>query len=132
VADVTLNEGDEVHAGALYRRIYPHRDYFKDDRPTSMNFLPPSKPPAKKDLLSFHRAAEVAPSDMLDGHENFGLLEIDAERLWAIGKRVIYTPSKGKGHCDVHGFNKKDGQSRRDAAFASRVVAAPTIAAATS
>ncbi len=64
---------------------------------------------------------------MLDGYNGFGLLEVDAERLWAIGKRVIYSPSKGKGHVDVYGFNKKDDQSRRDAAFASRVVSAPTI-----
>lgn len=63
---------------------------------------------------------------MLEGHDGFGLLEIDAERLWAIGKRVVYTPSKGgPGHVSVCGFTRRDHQARRDAASASRVLTAP-------
>lgn len=124
MANVTYEEGDEVHAGVLYRRIYPHRDYFKDGRATSMNFLPRRG----EDDISLYLMAEKSASEMLEGHAAFGLLEIDAGVLWGAGRRVIYTPSKGgKGHVSAYGFTKRDEQARRDAAFASRVVVLPTI-----
>ena len=54
---------------------------------------------------------------MLEGHERFGLLEIEAAVLWAMGKKVICTPSKGgKGHVIAYGFTKKDAEPRRNAA----------------
>lgn len=126
MADASYKEGDEVPSGALYRRIYPHRDYFKpppENRPSSLNFLPDSN----ETNLSLYRAAEVTPSEVLTGHDGFGLLEIDAETLWALGVRVIYLPSKGKGHVGVFGFTKRDAQPRRDAAIASRVLIAPAL-----
>jgi hypothetical protein len=126
LADANYREGDDVPSGALYRRIYPHRDYFKpppENRPTSLNFLPDKN----EAYLSMFRAAEVSPSEALANHEGFGLLEINAETLWAIGVRVIYQPSKGKGHVGVSGFTKKDAQPRRDAATAARVLIAPRL-----
>jgi hypothetical protein len=128
VADADpLKDGQEVHSGVLYRRIYPHRDYFKrppENRPTSYNFLPD-----KDDEVSMFRAAETTPSEVLEGHERFGLLEIDAEVLYGLGARVIYTPQWGKGHVDVCGFTKRDDQPRRNAAFGSRVLIVPTLPA---
>ena len=124
MADATsYKDGDEVRSGALYRRIFPHRDFFKDGRPTSLNFLPDRGEPS----LSLYRAAEVSPSDVLTGHDGFGLLEIDAEVLWAIGCRVIYEGSIDKGHVGAVGFTKRDAQPRRDAGTASRVLQPPTI-----
>ncbi len=120
------NDGDEVVAGALYRRIYPSGNYFKpppENRPTSLNFLPDTG----EEYVSMFRAAETTPSEVLEGHEGFGLLEIDAEVLWALGKRVIYQPAYGKGHVGVRGFTKRDEQARRDAAFASRLLIRPTL-----
>ncbi len=58
-------------------------------------------------------AAETIPSELLDAHDRFGLLEINAEQLWGLGKRVVYTPAFGKGHVGVYGFTKRDAQSRR-------------------
>lgn len=121
----TYKDGDEVHSGALYRRIFPHRDYFKDGRATSLNFLPDRG----ETSLSLYRVAETTPSDVLTGHDGFGLLEIDAEVLWALGVRVIYQGSRDKGHVGAFGFTKS-AQPRRDAALASRVLQSPTIAAA--
>jgi hypothetical protein len=82
VADTTAppQEGDEVTSGVLYRRIFPNRDYFKpppENRITSLNFLP-----AKGEAdVSMYRAAETTPSEVLEGHEGFGLLMLDAEQL---------------------------------------------------
>ena len=124
MADATYQEGDQVTTGGLYRRIYPNRDYYKDNRATSNNFVPDRG----EDDVSLYRAAERSPSEVLEGHENFGLLEIEAAVLWAMGKRVIYTPSKGgKGHVSAYGFTKKDAEPRRNAAVASRVLIPPTI-----
>jgi hypothetical protein len=124
VVEITYREGNEVTSGGLYRRIFPHPDWFKDGRPTSYNFLPDRG----EDDLSLFRAAEKSTSEMLENHDGFGLLEIEAAVLWGLGKRVIYSPSRGgKGHVSVFGFSKKDAQSRRDAAFASRLLIAPTI-----
>ncbi len=120
-----LYDGHEVPSGLLYRRIYPHRNYFKpppENRATSLNFLPD-----KHGEVSMYRAAETTPSEVLDGHDGFGLLAIDAEVLWGLGGRVIYTPRWGKGHVDVCGFTKAAEQPRRDAAFASRVLISPTL-----
>jgi len=72
------------------------------------------------------RAAETTPSDVLEGHDGFGLLEIDAEVLFGMGKRVIYRPQWGKGTW-AYGFSKKDEQSRRDAAFAARLLIKPQL-----
>lgn len=128
MADVpAYRDGDEVRSGPLYRRIYPHRNYFKpppESRPTSLNFLPDRG----EEYVSMFMAAETTPSEVLEGHEGFGLLQIDAETLWGLGKRVIYQPEFGKGHVGVWGFTKKDEQARRDAAFASRVLIPPTLA----
>lgn len=97
MADITdLREGDEVHSGILYRRIFPHSFYYKakdnPPRPTSVNFLPDSGPDPS---VSMYRAAETTPSEVLEGHDGFGLLEIDAEKLWGLGKRVTYEPQYG-------------------------------------
>lgn len=104
MADFTsYKAGDEVTSGALYRRIFPNRNYFKgppDNRPTSLNFLPDRGEP----YLSMFRAGEISASDALEGHDGFGVLEIDAEKLWALGKRVTYEPAYGKGHVGVWGF----------------------------
>ena len=125
MADGTYQEGDEVTTGGLYRRIYPHSDFFKDGRPTSFNFLPDRG----EEDVSLYRAAERTPSEMLEGHERFGLLEIEAAALWAMGKRAIYTPSKGgPGHVSAYGFTKKDAEPRRNAAVSARVLIPPTIA----
>ena len=125
----SYKEGDEVHTGVLYRRIYPHRDYYKATvtpaRATSVNFLPDDDPEAP--YVSMYRAAETTPSEVLEGHERYGLLEIDAEKLWALGKRVTYEPKWGKGHVGVWGFRREDDQPRRDAAFASRVIVPPML-----
>lgn len=124
-----LRAGDEVTSGGLYRRILPHRDYFKfgderePSRATSLNFLPDS---ADDDsAVSMFRAAETSPSEVLEGHNGYGLLEIGVEVLWALGMRVVYTPQWGKGHVSVYGFTKK-AQPRRDAAYASHVLIPPT------
>jgi hypothetical protein len=126
LADPTYQDGDEVQAGVLYRRIYPRRDYYKpppENRPTSLNFLPDRG----EEYVSMFRAAETTPSEVLEGHDGFGILAIDAEVLRGMRKRVIYQPEYGKGHVGVWGFTKKDEQGRRDAAFASRVVIPPRI-----
>ena len=126
--DAAYKEGDEVHSGVLYRRIFPHRDYYRDKdnppRPTSVNFLPDGGPDPS---VSMYRAAETTPSEVLEGHDGFGILEIDAEIFWGIGKRVTYEPKHGKGHVAVRTFTKRDDQPRRDAAFASRVIVPPTL-----
>jgi hypothetical protein len=126
VADATYKEGDEVHSGSLYRRIFPDKDYYKgppQNRPTSANFMPGRSDP----YLSMYRAAETTPSEMLAGHDRFGLCEIDAEVLWGMGLRVTYEPTYGKGHVGVWGFTKKNDQARRDAAYAARVLIPPTL-----
>jgi hypothetical protein len=120
-----LREGDEVTSGVLYRRIYPDPNFFKDGRATSLNFLPDRRDPSME--VSMYRAAENTPSDVLEGHEGFGLLEIGVENLYALGLRVIYTPQWGKGHVSVLGFRKKPEQPRRDAAFASHVQIPPRL-----
>lgn len=128
MADTTAppQEGDEVTSGVLYRRIFPNRDYFKpppENRITSLNFLP-----AKGEAdVSMYRAAETTPSEVLEGHDGFGLLMLDAEQLWGIGKRVVYTPKFGKGHVSVYGFSKQDEQARKDAAFSSRLLISPAL-----
>jgi hypothetical protein len=131
VADIIdLREGDEVHSGILYRWIYPHSHYYKakdnPPRPSSVVFLPDG---GTDPSVSMFRAAETTPSEVLEGHEGYGLLEIDAEKLWALGKRVTYEPKHGKGHVGVRTFSKRDDQPRRDAAFASRVIVPPTLPA---
>jgi len=85
-ADASYSEGDEIPSGALYRRIFPHRDYFKENRATSLNFLPDRN----ETHLSLYRAAEVTPSEVLANHDGFGLLEVDAETLWACGSLRLY------------------------------------------
>ena len=64
---------------------------------------------------------------MLEGHDGYGLLEIDAEKLWAFGNRITYEPKYGKGHVGVWGFSRHDPQPRQDAAYASRVIVPPRI-----
>jgi hypothetical protein len=130
VADAAapLDDGQDVTSGVLYRRILPHRDYYKappENRATSLNFLNDRG----EDSLSTFRAAETTPSEVLEGHDGFGLLEIGAEILWGLGLRVIYTPRWGKGHVSVYGFTKQDGQARRNAAIASRVIIPPVLPA---
>lgn len=91
-----LRDGDEVTSGALYRRIPPLKDYFKpppENRATSLNFLPDRA----EEYVSMFRAAETSASDVLTDHDGFGLLEIDAEKLWALGLRVIYRPLVARG-----------------------------------
>ncbi len=124
MADSTYREGEEVQSGTLYRRIYPDPDHYKpppEDRATSLNFLPDKGEP----YVSMYRAAEVTLSEVLEGHDRFGLLAIDAEVLWGLGCRVTYEPKYGKGHVGVWGFTKKDDQRRRNAAFAARVLVKP-------
>jgi len=83
LADATYSEGDQVTTGGLYRRIFPNRDFYKDNRATSYNFVPDTG----EEDLSLYRAAERTPSEMLEGHDQFGLLEIEAAVLWAWGRR---------------------------------------------
>jgi hypothetical protein len=122
-----LQPGDEVTSGVLYRRIYPDKHYFKaaEGRATSLNFLPDRDDPEQ--AISMFRAAETTPSEVLEDHDRFGLLELGAETFWALGLRVIYTPQWGKGHVSVLGFTKRKEQPRRDAAFAAHVLIAPTL-----
>lgn len=124
MADASYEAGADVPAGTLYRRIYPSENYYKgspDNRATSLNFLPDRG----EQHVSMFRAAETTPSEVLDGHDGFGLLAVEAEILWGLGCRVIYQPEYGKGHVGVLGFTKKDEQRRRNAAVASRVLVAP-------
>lgn len=126
MADTFFREGDDVPSGPLYRRIYPHPDYYKappEDRATSLNFLPDRGEP----YVSMYRAAEVTPSAVLEGHDGFGLLAIDAEVLWGLGCRVTYEPRYGKGHVGVWEFAKNDAQRRRNAAIAARVLVRPQL-----
>lgn len=120
----SYREGQEVPSGPLYRRIFPDPSYYKpppEDRATSLNFLPDRG----DEYVSMFLAAEVTLSEVLDGHERFGLLEINAEILWGLGCRVTYEPKYGKGHVGVWRFTKRDDQRRRNAAIAARVLVRP-------
>ena len=96
MAGPSYRAGQDVPTGLLYRRIFPDSSYYRPppgERATSLNFLPDKG----DDYLSMYLADEVTPEEVLDGHERFGLLGIDAETLWSLGCRVTYEPETFKG-----------------------------------
>ena len=96
--------GQSVPTGSVYRRIPNWQDYFKDGRPTSLNFRPDSG----EETVSMALTSMVTPDELLAGFPGFGRCTLKIEALLALGLTVTYTPEHGQGHVDVGGLAGKD------------------------
>lgn len=134
-----LKAGDEITTGVLYRRIYPHRDYWVDDpspgRPSGMNVIPDTGEVYVSMELKDPDDSEAQIRRLLsppDARPGSGRFEIDVETLRELRLAVKYEPEYGDRHFGVSGweqFGSKELQRvRRKASFRARVIVRPAIA----
>lgn len=98
-----LQPGDEVHEGALFRRVPNTEAQWSSQlkRPTSNNFVPAKT----QDHLSMQLASLIGPDEILATYPTLGLLEIAVEAFVVEGFTVRYMPEGGEaGHVGVFGI----------------------------
>jgi len=116
--------GDRITEGSVYRRIPNWPNYFKDGRPTSLNFRPDSG----ENTVSMALTSMITPDELLAGSPGFGRCTLHIVHLLALGLTVAYTPEHGQGHVDVGGLEGKDKATievRRRVSFFAENVHAP-------
>lgn len=115
--------GQLLTAGKLYRRIWPHPSYYRDDKVTSQVF-----DRKRGDHLSMALASLITPEELVAqaSTSGFGVFEIDAADLVGEKLEVVFDPSEsgGRAHVQVRG-TLSPGVRKRLAAKA-RVVIPPT------
>lgn len=125
MTDPVYEPGQLITTGVLYRRIFPHKNYFdlQAGRPTRQVF-----DRGKNEHLSMAITFKTSPSEVLRGHDDYGLCEIDAEVLIAEGLEVRYAPSEQEGDAHVAIIGPLGQGVRHRLARRARVIVAPRIA----
>ena len=122
VGPYTPDQG--LTSGVLYRRIYPHPNYYDraKQRPTRQVF------DAKgDDHLSMALRQLTSVEEMLKDHEAYGVCEIDVEALVAEGLQVSYEPSDQDGVSHVAVRGRLSGGVRHNLARTARVIKEPNF-----
>jgi hypothetical protein len=98
---------DPIVTGRLLRRVYPDRGHFPrglDQAPSTQAFEPKSGDPG----VSVYLADLVSEDDVMDGHEGFALISVEAEIVVSLeGFSIRYEPKQderpGNGHAMIYG-----------------------------
>ncbi len=114
--------GRRITSGTLYRRIYPHPAYYSNGVVTSQVF----DLRKEHDHLSMAVSSLCTPQDLLVGHENFGVLEIDVADLVTEGLEVQFDPSESEGPAHVAVRGNLTRSVRKRLASRARVIIPPT------
>jgi hypothetical protein len=104
---MALQRNDLIVAGKLYRRVYPDRGHFPrgvDQPPSTQAFEVKSGDPG----VSVYLADFVTEDDVMDGHDGFALISVQAEVVVGLeGFSIRYEPKEGerpgKGHSMIYG-----------------------------
>lgn len=115
--------GDLITSGKIYRRIYPHQNYYAHGKVTSQAF----DRRRGDDHLSMALASLTTPEELLIGHDGYGVLEIDIADLIAEGLEVRFDPSEEEGPAHVQVRGELTRSVRKKLASRAHVVIAPRV-----
>lgn len=115
--------GQVITRGKLYRRIYPHPNYYAHGKVTSQAF----DRRRGDDHLSMALASLTTPEELLIGHDGYGVLEIDVADLTAERLEVRFDPSEEEGPAHVQIRGELPRSVRKKLASQAHVVIAPRI-----
>jgi hypothetical protein len=104
---MALQRNDPIVAGKLLRRVYPDVGHFPrgfDHPPSTQAFVAKSGDPG----VSVYLADLVMEDDVMDGHDGFALISVEAEVIVGLeGFSIRYEPKDderpGKGHAMIYG-----------------------------